>query len=233
MRNIFLFVFSVLSGAPWVFAAQEIQDTNVAFIRVANQNNQARLEALVEKTPRYWNSDVLETAIARHETGVVRILIAHGVDANARPTLEKSGPSSRPIKMMSPLGEASLHAYADIVKILLAHGAKLKNSLADEASDPSPFIKEKNREEVVNLLLRRGAGVNSESGGLTALDWAAANGETSIVRILLAHGADINATQGKKTNALRAAVANGHEDIVKILKRALKSKNSVKNRVGP
>lgn len=225
MRILIAFVFIFSLGGP-AFSAPTGKNINASFIRAANQDSVSRLEALVDKDSRYWNSDVLEIAIARRLTAIVRILISHQVDVNARPSVKG-------VKMMSPLGAASLHAYGDIVKILLAHGAETGNSLADAVAYPSPSIKEKERENVVLMLLKAGADVNAISGGLTALDWAAANGETPIVKILLSQGARVDATRGQKTNAIAVAERNGHRDIVRILKAALKSKKSVKKRGMP
>ena len=58
----------------------------------------------------------------------------------------------------------------------------------------------------------------------TALILAAKNGHTSIVRILLKHGADPMLVDAEGKNALQNAEAAGHKEIIEILKKVT-SKN--------
>ncbi|CEN59972.1 Putative Ankyrin repeat domain containing protein [Aspergillus calidoustus] len=72
-------------------------------------------------------------------------------------------------------------------------------------------------QEIVQLLLDKGADVNVQGGN--ALQAASARGYQEIVQLLLDKGADVNAQGGEYGNALQAASEGRHEKIVKLLKK--------------
>jgi ankyrin repeat protein len=51
----------------------------------------------------------------------------------------------------------------------------------------------------------------------SALQVASGEGHEAIARLLIEHGADLNASGGRYGNALQAACRAGHENIVKLL----------------
>jgi len=74
------------------------------------------------------------------------------------------------------------------------------------------------REEIVSLLLNRGADVNSPGGEYgSALGTAAYMGSKVIVSLLLNRGADVNSPGGEYGSALGAAAFHGHTEIVSLL----------------
>ena len=77
---------------------------------------------------------------------------------------------------------------------------------------------EEGKDQVVRMLLDKGADVNAQ-GGLysNALQAASYRGHDRIVQILLDKGADINAQGGDYGNALKVASSEGHDRIVQIL----------------
>ncbi len=90
-----------------------------------------------------------------------------------------------------------------------------------------------NRTRVVVLLLKAGADPNQRwYGGDFAL-WMAATGETDlkITRLLLAHGADVNA-HSRGGTALHIAAFHGRIDVAKVLLKAGADANGPRNLVG-
>lgn len=65
--------------------------------------------------------------------------------------------------------------------------------------------------------IREGADVNEAQEQSTPLHIAAANGATENVRVLLAHGADPNATDALGKPPVQIAHEYGHAEIVQIL----------------
>ncbi len=74
----------------------------------------------------------------------------------------------------------------------------------------------------VQSLISRGASVNAiaDDGGYTSLMYAAWNGHTAIVKVLLAAGADVNVKNHLGVTALQLAESYNHTDIVDLLKKA-------------
>jgi ankyrin repeat protein len=56
-----------------------------------------------------------------------------------------------------------------------------------------------------------------DSWGYAPLPFAAENGQLEMVQLLLDQGAEVNAQGGEHGNALYAASAGGHEQVVKVL----------------
>ena len=74
------------------------------------------------------------------------------------------------------------------------------------------------QERVVELLLQRGADINTQSiNGLTALMTASHYGHERVVDYLLQHGADANLQNSTGLTALMLAAKRGHERVVGLL----------------
>jgi ankyrin repeat protein len=77
---------------------------------------------------------------------------------------------------------------------------------------------ERGQDKIVELLLRKGADVNTQGGYYgNALQAASAGGYDKTVELLLNLGADINMEGGKYGNALQAASEGGRHKTVKLL----------------
>lgn len=73
-------------------------------------------------------------------------------------------------------------------------------------------------EDIVRLLLEKGAQVNAEGGKYgCALQAASYMGHKTVLEVLLEEGANVNAKGGKYGNALQAACYDGHEAIIRLL----------------
>ena len=76
--------------------------------------------------------------------------------------------------------------------------------------------------ELAQVLLAMRANVEDRGmkGDCTPLMEAASAGHTDIVRLLIAHGADVNAQSSSGNTPLMYACAGGHEEVVRVLLEA-------------
>ncbi|OBT45685.1 hypothetical protein VE00_03929 [Pseudogymnoascus sp. WSF 3629] len=105
---------------------------------------------------------------------------------------------------VTPLQIASRHYKADVMRLLITKGAKIK--CFDEENSTKLEKVRGNVEKTVSLLLEDAAKFNAQS-----LQSAAASGNLEAVQLLLAEGADVNALSGNYGYALVAAAHNGHD----------------------
>src|SRR4029434_278469 len=153
-------------------------------------------------------------------------LIKQGADVNApigfnRMLKEGENPSSSSRKAtVWPLDVAVQQAQVDMVKLLLANGAKFHGGELAKAAFAG------NQDEslaMVTALIEAGADVNSPDAdyGHTALFWASARGNKNSVKLLLAQpGIKLDAADIDGDTALLAAAEHGHAEIIEMLLKA-------------
>jgi ankyrin repeat protein len=153
-------------------------------------------------------------------------LIKQGADVNApigfnRMLKEGENPSSSSRKATAwPLDVAVQQAQVDMVKLLLANGAKFHGGELAKAA----FAE--NQDEslaMVTALIEAGADVNSPHAeyDYTALFWASARGNKNSVKLLLAQpGIKVDEIDIDGDTALMAAAEHGHAEIVELLLKA-------------
>ena len=137
---------------------------------------------------------VLMKASRDGDLGAVKALLAHNAEVNAKENF----------RGQTAVMWAAAEGHADIVSLLAAHGADLNLRSYDrdttapkmEAGTPTAPI---------------------ARGGLTALLFAARQGQTETVKALLDAKADINAVDSDGNNALTLAVLNNHYDLTEML----------------
>jgi ankyrin repeat protein len=124
----------------------------------------------------------------------VKVLLEHGADVNVKENF----------RGQTAVMWAAAEGHADIVKLLAAHGADL--NLRSYDHDPTL---PKMEAGTPNAPIAR--------GGLTALLFAARQGEIETARALLDAKADINAVDSDGNNALTLSILNTHYDLTKLL----------------
>lgn len=114
---------------------------------------------------------------------------------------------------------ASYNGHTGIVEKLLEAGADV-NLTNPTGTTPLMLASSGPFPETVQVLLKAGAKVNVIDSGehFTALMWAAAEGQTEVVKILLDNGADMTLTDIDGDTAESFAFKAGHQAIVELLK---------------
>lgn len=123
---------------------------------------------------------------------MARLLIKRGADVNLRGTYGKT-----------PIEQAAQVGAVDIVKLLLAKGARVqpaKTALNDlfvpyDTCNGRDWGLERRHRQAADLLIAHGAEVNAkDAGGNTPLHTAAEFGRANAVAYFISKGADVNAT---------------------------------------
>jgi len=117
------------------------------------------------------------------------------------------------------LQEAASTGNIDLVRTLLAEGAKIDGVEGRFMKTALHRAAAGGHKDVVELLIANGARVDAEDGwpGGTALHYAAENGHNEIVELLIAKGSDVNAKDTSGRTALHIAASKGHKKIVELL----------------
>jgi ankyrin repeat protein len=179
--------------------------------------------------------NALQAACERGQMAIVKLLLDHGADVNAESRgYIRQGDTA--------LQSASFWGYDAIVKLLLESGADV-NAQGGQLHTALHAASLAGNEAVVRLLLNHGADVNAKGGIYhTALQAAAMensdvatirleeeadiiaqggmkylNKHEEVVRLLLEHGADINARIGPLHTVLKEASLKGKEATVRPL----------------
>ena len=170
--------WSLFLTQPPLVAAVETGDANT-------------VKLLIEHGAKHGIYQAIRVAVFNKNTKVIHILLGHGIqmDEMYRPVLE----------------EAVEKGDADIVKLLLEHGAIQG---LDWAITTAIFSK---NDEIINMLSEYGGLVDEDWSDLPPLVEAVERGDADIVKLLLKHGAeqDINW-------AITNAIFDKHAEIIHI-----------------
>jgi len=137
---------------------------------------------------------VLMAASRDGNLDAVKVLLAHGAEVNAKENF----------RGQTALMWASAEGHADIVSFLATHGADLN-------------VRSYDRDTTLPKMEAGTPTAPISRGGLTALLFAARQGQMDAARALLDAKADINAVDSDGNNALVLSTLNGHYDLALFL----------------
>jgi len=183
-------------------------------------NNGAIVKFLIEKEAEGDLSKLLMKAVRdnRELTESVKVLVNKGADINM-----VSGAMDYPYVNDSVLIIAAQNNYMEIVKFLLAKGAKHDVKCMSRSwnlgKTPLIFAATYGKLDIVKALITKGADVNAKDlVGNSALMMAAKNGHETVTAFLLAKAANVNFVNDDGYTALIYATESGQGHIIKQLK---------------
>ena len=156
-------------------------------------------------------------AVAERHADIVQLLIEHGADVNARTEVtvvlvnegdadrgKNTKPAVETIKKggSTPLLFAARVGDLASAKLLISAGANA-NDAAPDGNSVLVLAAHGGQRAVAEFLLDKDANPNTAGAGYTALHAAVLRGDVSLVKALLAHGADVNARLTKGTPIFR------------------------------
>jgi ankyrin repeat protein len=151
----------------------------------------------------------LMTASRTGKIDAVKLLLDHGADANARES----------VRGQTALMWAVLENHPDVVKLLLTRGADINAQTAVVIPDGTTGTPQAASGDIGahGPGMYRARAVPSPSGGMTALLFAARDGNLDLARILVDARADIERPSGNGTHPLVAAIMNNHIELAMFL----------------
>jgi cytohesin len=163
----------------------EVLLAHKADVNVKDNDNETPLNLAAANDQYHSLSDAVTDLV----NGTAELLVTNNADVNVR---DKKG--------WMPLHEVTAGGYANLVKLLLAHGADVNSKTDDMSLTPLHIAAEYNWTNVAEVLLASNADVNAKSeeskrgpslrlvGGLTPLDWAKMTRSKEMVELLRQHG---------------------------------------------
>uniref|UniRef100_A0A8C0D427 Ankyrin repeat domain 17 n=1 Tax=Balaenoptera musculus TaxID=9771 RepID=A0A8C0D427_BALMU len=170
--------------------------------------------------PIYPAIDTDAQTESNHDTALM-LACAGGHEELVQTLLERGASiEHRDKKGFTLLILAATAGHVGVVEILLDNGADIEAQSERTKDTPLSLPCSGGRQEVVELLLARGANKEHRNvSDCTPLSLAASGGYVNIIKILLNAGAEINSRTGSKLgiSPLMLAAMNGHTAAVKLL----------------
>jgi ankyrin repeat protein len=186
------------------------------FANALRMKNETCALALLDAEPKErltteFFGNTMETAVLRNEALVVEALLKRGVPVDSRlpsgltalSAAASSGSAAVAVSLLNnhadpnlaspggatPLGDAALKGFENVVSLLLDHGARIDQINSDSGATAVYAAASFGRGEVVNLLLDHGANPNlCGPNRKTPLQAAVANGYSQIAERIRNHG---------------------------------------------
>ena len=147
----------------------------------------------------------LMTASRSGKADAVKLLLDRGASINA----------TESVRGQTALMWAVTENHPDVVKLLLSRGAEVNAQTKVEVPDGTTGIPEARSGDIGahGPGMYRGRAVPSPSGGLTALHFAARDGNLELARILIDARADVERRSGNGTRPMATAIINNHIEL--------------------
>jgi ankyrin repeat protein len=171
----------------------------------------------------HWRWTLLHVATTgKAPLGVVSVLVDAGSDVNAQDN-EGNTPLHFSVKRINRENFPK-QDYDGIIRLLLDKKGDVHIVNLGGMSPLHTAVAFKADPSAVEMLIQAGADVNLKTlanfDGWTPLHGAAARGSADVITVLLKHGADPAATDGKGMTALQVAERGGFADAAKVLRAA-------------
>jgi ankyrin repeat protein len=174
-------------------AAERHPDVVKALVELgADVNARAQVAGKAGAGNAYAARQMQRRADGTQEDGQPKLLYKGQAIAVAQLPKEGDGEPPRPEGGFTPLLHAAMSSDLETVKTLLASGADINQTAADGMT-PLVVSIVKFNDAVARYLIEKGANVNADEAGFTALHCAALTGQLAVAKALLARGADVNA----------------------------------------
>jgi uncharacterized protein len=176
------------------------------FVEAIKEGDFHRVQQMIEQDPSLTD--------AKSSSGVSAILLAlyYGSPAIAELLIAQDASLD--------IFEAAAAGKLNRVRLLLDEQPSLVNAFASDGFQPLGLAAFFGHAHIVELLLARGAEVNSASANaqrVMPLHSAVAGQHVEVARMLLEHGADVNAKQQDEFTPLHEAAQNGQLEMIQLL----------------
>ena len=184
-------------------------------VQVAIIENHTKVAKFFIENGKYIPTVVLQTAVAKGNAPIVKLLLERGED----PNLTENG-------NITLLDQAVRNGHLQIVQYLIDHGANIEAQIHDSKEKLLHFAAKYASEEIIKELLKNNVQINSlDKDHCTPLWVAVSNGRKEIVKVLIDAGADVNIQDNLKRKPLAIAIENRHGDIAKMIIDKLQEQN--------